>query len=1053
MLKRTATIWMIFGISILLVIGSIAVVVDQNNEQAAVTRGWELATQQETMPQRGPIAGINVELTQYAPDELVQQLDNIASLGITWVRQPFYWADIEPEPDLFDWASYDLVVAAIAENPQLELIAVLDGTPAWARHELAPEHPFAPPASASQYAEFAIAVAGRYADTIDYYQIWDEPNLRSHWGNTDPKPALYVAMLQTSYPAIHAADATSSVIAAALAPTVEQGPENYNEITYLRAMYEHGAGEYFDAAAGKPYGFNTGPDNRDMVDFSRIILMREEMVAQGDGNKPLWGSNFGWNHLSEDWIGPPSIWGQVSADEQIQYTRMAYQRAIHEWPWLRGLILQHWQPDAPLDDPIQGFAVAPHMDRWRRDGPLVNETPLMPGLYPVQNPYVVFEGEWQFGPLGADALPVDPERSDAESLENTVTVRFYGTDFALLVRRYSVITGYYIVIIDGQNANALPLNRQGESHIVLKAVQDGESLDLIEVATGLDEGEHVAVIKHRPRQGDDAWALAGIAVAIAPDVSSYERLRLVAYVIGTLGLLGLLTTAWRVPWKLIRLPSRQSVIDAGDTGLTLLLSIILVVGVALSWGDTFTNFLRRDPPAILLTLATVGVAFVSPLVIITFLALLAFAIVVFNRPAMGLLAVIFWSMFFASTIEAYIRLITVVEAMLVISAVAIAGRGIVELARHAQKHDSGLRTSLVQHVLSWRLSRLDLAMLAFVGLSVLSIAWADLQAEAIHELRVMILGPALFYLLLRQVRLSQNELGLLVDVVIIGGTLIAVLGLRNYLTGAVIETGDGSRRLIAVYGSPNAVALQLGRCLPFALAYVLIPVGEWRRVFGGVAAALMLVAFLGTQSIGGILLGLPMMLTVILLGWQGRRMLPWLAGVAASGAVALLPLSRLVPRLRTLTDFDNSTTFFRLNVWRSTVEMLKDYPLTGVGLDQFLYAYRSRYILPEGSADPDLSHPHNFLLDYWVRLGVFGVVIGVWIQVLFWRVALATYRRVRDGDDPLLLAVTLGAMGMMAYFLAHGMVDIGVFFINLSYFLVLVLALMQRALQLASVNE
>ncbi|NDJ86324.1 MAG: hypothetical protein GYB66_10590 [Chloroflexi bacterium] len=1050
---RKPYLWLVFLIGCLLLASGIGLVIEQNQRQERLTRGWELATQQEDMPLRSSsIAGVNVELTQYTDEALLQQLDAIAALGFTWVRQPLYWEQVEPEPGRFEWSTYDRIVDAVAAQPQLELVIVLDGTPDWARHRLAPLHPFAPPASPEQFGDFARRVAQRYGDEVDFYQIWDEPNLRSHWGNTDPQPALYVAMLETSYRAVHGADEEASVIAAALAPTVEQGPDNYNEIKYLQAIYEHGGGDFFDALAAKPYGYDTGPYDRAIGDgtfnFSRIILMREEMIAQGDADKPLWGSNFGWNALPDNWEGPPSIWGQVSAGDQVRFTQEAFQRAAEEWPWMPGLILQHWQPDVPPDDPLQGFAVAPGVARWSDVTLPTRLNVLMPGRHPVQNPFTEYRGAWQFGPLGADAMPEDPEDPLTNTLENSVTVRFYGSELALWVRRYDVITGYYAISIDGDRANELPTNRQGESYIVLKSPQGGESLDLIPVATGLDEGPHIAVISHYPRQGDDAWGLAGIAVAIAPETRSYERLRVIGYGLAGLGILLLAFTVFRLPWQTLRLPSRQTWINLGDTALSLILSAVFVLGTALTWGDTFTSFVRRDPPALLLTLTTVGIAYFSPMVVITLLALVGFALVVFNRPLMGILAVIFWSMFFTSTIDGYVRLIVVVEAMIVISAVAILGRGLFEWTRQLRTRPlearGQMRASLTDrlHRRLLQLSPFDWGILALVMLALLSLTWAERLPEAIHELRLIFLGPALFYVLLRNLPVQREELPLMIDVVILGGAVIAVIGLYNFVSGEVIDTEEGTRRLIAVYGSPNGVALQLGRCSAFALAYALILGGHWRQWFGGGALLLMGIAVLMTQSVGGIVLGLPASIAVVLLVWQGRRVWGLLAAAAVAGVAALVPLSRLIPRLRNLTDFDSNTTLLRLNLWRSTVEMIEDRPLTGVGLDQFLYAYRSRYILPEGSADPDLSHAHNIVLDYWVRLGLFGVVIAIWLQVWFWKTALKTARSLRSGDR-MLFALALGSMGMMAYALAHGIVDTAFFFINLSYLYMLVIALIQ----------
>ena len=145
-------------------------------------------------------------------------------------------------------------------HDSLRLVAVLDGTPPWARHTLAPDHPFAPPASVGDYANFAGAVAERYGDSIDFYQIWDEPNIQDRTGATSIRARRIMSpCCAKSYTAIHDADPDASVIMAALAPTVEDGPENLSELIFLSAVYDLGAGPYFDAAAGKPYGFRSWP--------------------------------------------------------------------------------------------------------------------------------------------------------------------------------------------------------------------------------------------------------------------------------------------------------------------------------------------------------------------------------------------------------------------------------------------------------------------------------------------------------------------------------------------------------------------------------------------------------------------------------------------------------------------------------------------------------------------------------------------------------------------------------------------------------------------------
>jgi putative inorganic carbon (HCO3(-)) transporter len=124
------------------------------------------------------------------------------------------------------------------------------------------------------------------------------------------------------------------------------------------------------------------------------------------------------------------------------------------------------------------------------------------------------------------------------------------------------------------------------------------------------------------------------------------------------------------------------------------------------------------------------------------------------------------------------------------------------------------------------------------------------------------------------------------------------------------------------------------------------------------------------------------------------------------------------------------------------VQLIKERPITGAGPDQFLYWYRSRYLLPEAWQEPNLSIPHNVLLNYWVNLGIFGVMIGIALQGAFWRMVWSVRRRAVKGD-PMVLALVIGLAGSMADFLGHGLVDVGYFAVNLAFVFFLSLALLQ----------
>jgi O-antigen ligase len=146
-------------------------------------------------------------------------------------------------------------------------------------------------------------------------------------------------------------------------------------------------------------------------------------------------------------------------------------------------------------------------------------------------------------------------------------------------------------------------------------------------------------------------------------------------------------------------------------------------------------------------------------------------------------------------------------------------------------------------------------------------------------------------------------------------------------------------------------------------------------------------------------------------------------------------------RFASLLDVEHGTTFRRLKLWEATWAMIRDHPITGVGLDNFLYQYPN-YMLAEAWQEPDLSHPHNILLDYWTRLGIAGVAALVWLETAFFTLALRQYKRLPDGDAR---AIILGWIASMAAMLAHGLIDNSYFLVDLAFIFFLTLGWIRAA--------
>jgi O-antigen ligase len=117
--------------------------------------------------------------------------------------------------------------------------------------------------------------------------------------------------------------------------------------------------------------------------------------------------------------------------------------------------------------------------------------------------------------------------------------------------------------------------------------------------------------------------------------------------------------------------------------------------------------------------------------------------------------------------------------------------------------------------------------------------------------------------------------------------------------------------------------------------------------------------------------------------------------------------------------------------------MIRDHPLLGVGLDNFVYLYQQFYLREGAAAEPSLSHPHNWILNFWLSLGLLGLIAFVWLVVRFFRQALPGRRR----------WVIAGAIGAMADMLVHGFIDNSYFLVDLAFLFWLCLALSEDRIE------
>jgi O-antigen ligase len=249
----------------------------------------------------------------------------------------------------------------------------------------------------------------------------------------------------------------------------------------------------------------------------------------------------------------------------------------------------------------------------------------------------------------------------------------------------------------------------------------------------------------------------------------------------------------------------------------------------------------------------------------------------------------------------------------------------------------------------------------------------------------------LIFLLMVNVLTSPKRIERLTWLLVFALGYIGFRAVLDYVRGAnLIENGRVNGAVSGIFGNPNDLALNMVVGIPLALFFAVRPGRTRRRLFGLMAALFMLGAVVASQSRGGALGLVAMVIVFIAFAIRKRPELVFRSALVVMLALPLVP-TNYWQRLASITDDSKDQTGSRearKHLLRESRQALLENPLTGVGAGQF------KNWNPEGRLEP-WRESHDVFLQVGSELGIGGLALFLYLVARAGRSVAATRAQVR----------------------------------------------------------
>ncbi|MEW5692891.1 MAG: O-antigen ligase family protein [Candidatus Hydrogenedentota bacterium] len=249
-----------------------------------------------------------------------------------------------------------------------------------------------------------------------------------------------------------------------------------------------------------------------------------------------------------------------------------------------------------------------------------------------------------------------------------------------------------------------------------------------------------------------------------------------------------------------------------------------------------------------------------------------------------------------------------------------------------------------------------------------------------------------------------------------------ILGIYGILESYGIEFFDWKHGITSTFGNPNFFSDYLIVVIPLSIYYFfksLIKKNYILTFFYSIGSIVLIISLVIAKSRGAYL-GLAGGITYIviaLLFHSAKRMLLTMFFLLF---IALLPVYKtFYNEILTIKNVIRGGFEVRLPIWQSTFEIIRDFNLTGVGLNNFKVTY-PHYRLPEEKSFSGINlvhHSHNDFLQFFCETGFIGITFFVLFLIITIIVALKSKEILNIILSSSLIAISISSFFSFPFYL------------------------------------